>query len=552
MRIAVAQINYIVGDLRGNAKKIADALRRGKEDGVDVVICAEMALTGYPAKDLWLAPDFMDQTEEVLEELAAQCQGIACLVGAPQRNQQGVGKPLYNAAVLLEAGRVQVAAHKGLVPDYDVFDEYRYFEPGTAFTCLEFQGHKLAVTVCEDLWNTGSAPLYGRDPMASLRQQAPDLLVNMAASPFSVGHAEARQQVMKAQVEQAGVPLIYVNQVGAHTDLIFDGRSMVWQGWGQFYDELPAFEEAWRSYDLIDGIVHAVDPEIPPAPLSEVSDIALVHQALIMGMRDYFKKSGFKKALLGLSGGLDSAVVAALACEALGPDQVLCVLMPSAYSSDHSIKDAQDLVDNTGCASLIVPIAEPVQAFESVLEEAFEGRPADTTEENIQARSRGLILMALSNKLGHVLLNTSNKSEAAVGYGTLYGDMAGAISVIGDVFKTDVYRLAEYINREREIIPINTIRKPPSAELRPDQKDSDSLPEYAYLDAVLRAYIEENQCIESIKVTYGDGDAVDRIIALVDRAEFKRYQAPPTLRVSKKAFGSGRSMPLVMRRSSFD
>lgn len=548
MRIAVAQFNYIVGDLRGNAQKITEALRQGKDAGVDLLICAEMALTGYPAKDLWQAPDFIQETEEALQKLADACQGIACLVGAPQRNQQGSGKALYNAAMLLEDGRVQAAAHKGLVPDYDVFDEYRYFEPGTAFKCVDFRGYKLAVTVCEDLWNTGSEPLYGSDPMAMLREQSPDLLINLAASPFSVGHINLRQAVLKTHIELAGVPLIYVNQVGAHADLIFDGRSMVWQATGQLYDELPAFEEAWRVYDFRQGVLQAVEGSAAPGPLPALSDIASMHQALLLGIRDYFRKSGFKKALLGLSGGLDSAVVAALACEALGPSNVLCVLMPSSFSSAHSIQDAQDLVDNTGCESLTVPIAEPVQAFESVLAEAFEGRAADTTEENIQARSRGLILMALSNKLGHVLLNTSNKSEAAVGYGTLYGDMAGAISVIGDVFKTDVYRLAEYLNREQEIIPIHTIQKPPSAELRPDQKDSDSLPEYAFLDPVLRAYIEENQPLETIKATYGDAAAVDRIIGLVDRSEFKRYQAPPTLRVSKKAFGSGRSMPLVMRK----
>lgn len=548
MVISVAQLNYHVGNLRANANKIIHALDDAKRQGVDLLVCAEMALTGYSAKDLWLSPDFIAETEATLDELASKCEGIACLIGAPVINRSGVGKPLFNAAVLLENGQVSIAAIKGLVPDYDVFDEYRYFQPADQFSCVEFQGLKIAVTVCEDLWNIGNNPLYRTNPMDVLLQERPDLMINLAASPFASGHAERRQDVMRQHVKKAGIPLLYVNHVGANADLIFDGRSMAWSAAGEMLDELPAFKEST-------GLYHLMGTELVEAPSYEIGrmpnlvDIALVYQALILGIRDYFTKSGFNKAVLGLSGGLDSAVVAALACEALGSKNVLSVLMPSHYSSDHSVKDAKDLVANVGCESMIIPIHQPTEGFSKALGQTFKGLLADTTEENIQARTRAIILMAISNKFGHVLLNTSNKSEAAVGYGTLYGDMAGALSVIGDLFKTDVYRLADYINREREIIPINTIRKPPSAELRPDQKDSDSLPDYSYLDAVLRAYIEDNWSVSRIKEEYGKDEEVDRIIHMVDRAEFKRYQSPPTLRVSKKGFGPGRLMPLVMKKS---
>lgn len=549
MHIAIAQLNYHVGNLKHNSEKILAALHEGKSRGVDLMVFAEMALTGYPAKDLWVQPDFVREVEQALDRIAVSCVGIACLIGVPLPNRTGKGKPLFNAAVLLYDGRIQASASKGLIPDYDVFDEFRYFQPNEDFSCMEFQGLKLAVTVCEDLWYEHDHPerqsLYIQDPMEQLRSEEPDLLINIAASPFAVGHAESRQMIMHGHTLKSGLPLIYVNQVGAHADLIFDGRSMLWSADGKLLSELAAFKEEIVYFHFEKGaLIRDEDTEAKV----DLVDMALVHQALLLGIRDYFQKSGFKKAILGLSGGLDSAVVAALAIEALGAKNVLAVLMPSEYSSDHSLKDAWDLVENTGCESLLIPINQPVTAFEQVLSPAFAGRKPDTTEENIQARSRGLILMALSNKLGHVLLNTSNKSEAAVGYGTLYGDMSGAISVIGDLFKTDVYRLADYMNREQEIIPINTIRKPPSAELRPDQKDSDSLPDYPYLDAVLRAYVEENRSIQDIKAEWGDPLQVDRIIGMVDRAEFKRYQTPPTLRVSNKAFGPGRLMPLVMRK----
>lgn len=555
MIIAVAQLNFHIGNLYQNTEKIIGALRQGKERGADLVVFAEMALTGYPAKDLWLSEDFIGQTEAALQRIASHCIGIACILGAPIKNSSLHGKPLHNSAVLLENGQVRSVTHKGLVPDYDVFDEFRYFQPGERFDCVEYRGVRIALTICEDLWNVDTFALYPLDPMARLSEQKPDLMINIAASPFAMGHYEARMDVLRTHVLRHRIPLVYANQVGAQTDLIFDGRSLVLDAEGEILDELAAFDEDLRVYRFESGQLQrqGVQPEDTGGTRHSLSvdpndPIALVHQALILGIRDFFAKSGFRKAVLGLSGGLDSAVVAALACEALGPENVLAVLMPSVYSSDHSIKDAEDLAANTGCESLNIPIHLPALAFSDALTEIFKGLKADTTEENIQARTRAVILMALSNKFGHVLLNTSNKSESAVGYGTLYGDMAGSLSVIGDVYKTDVYRLAAYINREGEIIPAHTIEKPPSAELRPDQKDSDSLPDYPLLDTILRAYIEDNATVDRIKQAVGEPALVDRVIAMVDRAEFKRYQAPPTLRVSKKAFGPGRSMPLVAKK----
>lgn len=564
MLIAIAQLNYHIGNLRYNIDKIVRAIQEGKEHGADLVIFAEMALTGYPAKDLWLSPDFLHDCRQGLDEIAEHCQGIACIVGAPVKNPAAGGKPLYNAAVLLEGGRIRSVAHKGLLPDYDVFDELRYFQPGEQFTCVDFKGVRIALTICEDLWNVQmpiadafdlQGPLYPDDPMARLAEQKPDIIINIAASPFATQHFETRMEVLRTHVHRYRIPLIYVNQVGGNADLIFDGRSVVIDPNGQLEKELAAFDEDTVHIRLLPGGEIAPISErggavSDPLDAAAPDDITLVHQALLLGIRDYFRKSGFSKALLGLSGGLDSAVVAALACEALGPDQVVTVLMPSEFSSEHSLQDALDLVANTGCHHHIVPIHEPAAAFSAGLSALFAGLPLDATEENIQARTRAVILMALANKFGYTLLNTSNKSEAAVGYGTLYGDMAGAFSVIGDVYKTDVYRLANYLNRDREVIPVHTIVKPPSAELRPDQKDSDSLPPYTLLDTILRGYIEENQTLAEISDRVGDAALVDRITEMVDRAEFKRHQAPPVLRVSKKAFGPGRSMPLVAKKSN--
>lgn len=542
MKIALSQLNYHIGNFEQNNQKIIQAIQEAKAAGAALIVFAELAIGGYPAKDLLRNSSFLDQCEQSVREIAQACQGIACIIGAPVRNKDAEGKALYNTALLLENGEVKYTVKKSLLPDYDVFDEYRYFEPNKQVNCIQFHGKTIALTICEDLWDDDGPNSYVGDIMLELAKEQPDLIVNIAASPFSYTHFESRKNVLSRNVIKTNAPLIYVNQVGAHTDIIFDGRSLAFNKKAEIIEELEAFKEDMAYVELEKDLTAFEEHKTV-----NHSEISLIHQAIILGLKDYFQKSGFKKAVLGLSGGLDSALVAALACEALGSENVLSVLMPSVYSSDHSLKDALDLVKNTGCAHRIIPIKDIANAFEDSLAESFAGKSPDTTEENIQARTRGTLLMAMSNKFGHILLNTSNKSEAAVGYGTLYGDMAGSLSVIGDVYKTQAYQLANYINRDREIIPINTIVKPPSAELRPDQKDSDSLPPYDTLDAILFQLIEmEKSASELIHLGF-DEALVQRISKLLNNAEFKRFQAPPILRVSPKAFGSGRAMPLVAK-----
>lgn len=542
MVIALSQLNYRIGDFEGNTEKIIASIDEAKARGADLIVFAELAIGGYPAKDMLRSAPFLTACAASIERIATQCEGIACIIGAPVPNTTDSGKALFNAGLLLADGAVKQVVHKGLLPDYDVFDEYRYFEPARSFACLEVGGKRLALTICEDLWDTPDAKLYAQDPLGQLLPNKPDAIINIAASPFDAQHFDRRVGVLRAQVERSGLPLMYLNQVGAHTDIIFDGRSLVFGADGQLVDVLAGFAEDLRFYALEEG---ALKPMQAPVPDYDHSEISLIHQALVLGIRDYFQKSGFSKAVLGLSGGLDSAIVAALAVEALGADNVLAVLMPSVYSSDHSIADALELVKLTGCQHQIIPIKDVATAFDHTLAATFAGLHPDLTEENIQARIRGTLLMAISNKLGYVWLNTSNKSEAAVGYGTLYGDMAGALSVIGDVYKSQAYELARHINRNGVIIPVNTIEKPPSAELRPDQKDSDSLPEYDLLDAVLYQHIELEKGREQLIGIGFDPDLVNRVLSMVARAEFKRFQAPPTLRVSAKAFGPGRVMPVV-------
>ncbi len=542
MIIALAQLNYHIGNFEQNTTKIIKTIHDAKDQGADVVVFAELAIGGYPAKDLLQSRAFLDACQTSILKIAAHCQGIACIIGAPIPNTSGQGKALFNAALFLSDGQVQQIVRKGLIPDYDVFDEYRYFQPAGEFACVHYRGSKIALTICEDLWNAAEPKLYRRNPIAQLLEENPDVIINIAASPFSYNHLSERLRVLQAHAKNSHLPLLYLNQVGAHADIIFDGRSIILSSEGEVVDMMASFSEDLKCYELNDGklsALHAVG--IPQRPL----DTPLIHQALLLGIRDYFMKSGFKKAVVGLSGGIDSAVVAALACEALGPENVTAILMPSVYSSEHSIADALDLVSNTGCLHEIIPIQPIADTFNQSLSAAFKNLPSDITEENIQARIRGTLLMAFSNKLGYILLNTSNKSEAAVGYGTLYGDMSGALGVIGDVYKTQVYKLANYINRDGEIIPKNTIIKPPSAELRPGQKDSDSLPAYELLDSMLFQYIENGKSPEEIIHLGFDESLVKLVLRLVDRAEFKRFQSPPILRVSNKAFGVGRAMPLV-------
>ncbi|MEM6378326.1 MAG: NAD+ synthase [Bacteroidota bacterium] len=540
MKISIAQLNYHIGNFEGNRDKMIAAVEEAKGQGADIVVFGELSVCGYPPRDFLEFDDFIKRCESIVHEMAQHAKDIAIVLGAPSRNPVTEGKDLFNSAWFLADGEVKQLAHKALLPTYDIFDEYRYFEPCTVFKIVKYRGKRIALTVCEDIWNVGNEnPLYTICPMDEMMPQHPDFIINISASPFSYNHAAERIHILKANVARYGLPMFYCNHVGAQTEVIFDGGSLVASPDGTIYDEMPYFEEAIQTYEL--DKVSAGREET--TQLKE--KMALIHDALVLGVRDYFGKLGFKKAILGLSGGIDSALTCVIAARALGAENVYAVLMPSQFSSDHSIKDAKDLAENLGCPYDVIPIQEPYEAFLNTLKPKFEGLSFNITEENIQARSRGIILMALSNKFGHIVLNTSNKSEAAVGYGTLYGDMCGGLSVIGDVYKTEVFELCRWINRDEEVVPENTITKPPSAELRPDQKDSDSLPPYEELDEVLFQYIEKRQGPNEI-IAMGMNEAlVKRTLRLVNINEFKRYQTAPMLRVSSKAFGMGRRMPIV-------
>ncbi len=543
MKIALAQLNYHIGNFESNTDKIINSILKAKEQKADLVLFSEMAVSGYPPRDFLEFNDFVDQCGESVNKIAEHCDSIAAIVGLPTYNNGAKGKPLFNSAAFIYNNKVQSLTNKTLLPNYDIFDEYRYFEPNNEFKVIEFNGHKLALTICEDLWNVQDNPLYITNPMDELIGFNPDMIINIAASPFNYHQTKIRKEILKKNALQYKLPLFYVNHVGAQTELLFDGGSLVMDSDGTLVDELNYFEEDFKIFDT-DKIS---DKQYPDYQTDEKSEIASIHDALVMGIRNYFEKLGFSKAILGLSGGIDSALTAALAAEALGADNVYNVLLPSKYSSDHSINDSLKLVENLGMPYDIISIEEAVSAFENTLSVYFKGLPVNITEENIQARARGVILMALSNKFGYILLNTSNKSEAAVGYGTLYGDMNGGLSVIGDVYKTQAYELSRYINRNGEIIPENIITKPPSAELRPDQKDSDSLPDYDILDEILYQYIEKRQGPKEIVAMGFDKALVDRILKLVNTNEYKRYQTPPMLRISTKAFGMGRRLPIVAK-----
>jgi NAD+ synthase (glutamine-hydrolysing) len=542
MKIALAQINYHIGHFESNERKVHAAIERAREGGAELVVFSELAVSGYPPRDFLEFDDFIQKCLQSIENIARSCKGIAAIIGGPSPNPEIKGKRLFNTAFFLQDGKVKSKYYKGLLPNYDVFDEYRYFEPSTAFDIIHFNGKRFAVTICEDLWNIGDDPLYRINPMDELFKQQPDLIINIAASPFHYSQAENRKKVLQQNVEKYKLPLLYINHVGAQTELLFDGGSLVFNSSGILVDELKYFEEDFKIIDT------SQIEEIYKTPLRAKSvKIELIHVALIMGIKNYFEKLGFKKAILGLSGGIDSAVTLVLAVGALGSENVRAVLLPSRYSSEHSVNDAVQLVKNLNVSYDIISIEDAFQSFERTLAPLFSNLPADLTEENIQARVRGTILMGLSNKYGYILLNTSNKSEAAVGYGTLYGDMNGGLSVLGDVYKTEVFEMARYINREKEVIPVNTILKPPSAELRPDQRDSDSLPEYDLLDKILYNYIELRIGPKELIARGFEEKAVKNVLRLVNTSEYKRHQTPPILRVSQKAFGMGRKMPIVAK-----
>ncbi len=543
MKITLAQLNYHIGNFEGNFQSIQKAIEQAKADGADIVLFGELAVCGYPPRDFLEFEDFIKQGQEVVERVKAISQGIAVVLGAPSVNPVVEGKDLYNSAYFIADGEIKAVVHKTLLPTYDIFDEYRYFEPNTEFKVVEYKGKKIAITICEDIWNIGNEnPLYKVCPMDELMPQQPDFMLNLSASPFDYDHADSRIAVLKANCERYQVPIFYCNHVGSQTEVVFDGGSLIMSPNGSVFDEMTYFEEQSKTYDL-----EAVESYNGQDNGQEKDRIALIHAAIVLGIKDYFGKLGFKKAILGLSGGIDSAVTLELAARALGSENVRAVLMPSKYSSDHSVNDSIELAENLGCPYDIISIQDVFDQYLTTLGPTFEGTEENVTEENIQARIRGNYLMAISNKFGYIVLNTSNKSEAAVGYGTLYGDMCGGISVIGDVYKTDVYALARYANRNGEVMPENIITKPPSAELRPDQKDSDSLPDYDILDKVLFEYIEHRKGPKELVAMGFEKALVDRILRLVNMSEYKRYQTPPMIRISPKAFGMGRRMPIVAK-----
>lgn len=545
MKIALAQQNYHIGNFSSNTAKIISAIERAKAEAVELIVFPELAVCGYPPLDFLEIKDFIQKCEDAIQQIAQACVGIGAIVGAPRVNPEIEGKYLFNSAFLLHNGDVQGISDKTLLPNYDVFDEYRYFESNRRFEVLYFQGKKIALTICEDLWDVEDDLMYVRWPMDELVKQSPDVIINIAASPFSEHHALARKKVLRHNALKYNLPIIYVNHVGAQTELVFDGGSMVMNRKGRLVCELAYFKEDYRVIEL-DWVNTAKSFHVDADEhMFRENGIERIHDAIILGIRDYFGKQNFKKAILGLSGGVDSALVYALAAEALGAENVLGVLMPSPYSSQHSIDDSLKLAENLGAKTIKLPIHQPFESIKESLSEQFAGLEENVAEENIQSRLRGVLLMAMSNKFGYILLNTSNKSELAVGYGTLYGDMCGGLSVIGDLYKTRVYELCRYINRRKEIIPEHILTKAPSAELRPNQKDTDSLPEYDILDSLLEAYIEKQSGPETLIKMGFDEVLVHRVLKMVNTNEYKRFQTAPILRVTSKAFGLGRRMPIV-------
>ncbi len=543
MKIALAQINTTVGDFAGNLERILRFARTAKERGADLVVFPELALCGYPPRDLVERPDFIRRSEEEMARLAGLLPDIAALVGYVRHSKIEKGKPVADAAALVHSGRVVLDYAKMLLPFYDVFDESRYFEPGNAAGVYEFRGTPLGVTVCEDIWNDKhfwNKQLYTRDPAEETVRAGARVLLNIASSPFNTEKIQFRAAMLQKLATHHNVPVVYVNHVGGNDQLVFDGSSMAFDSSGRMAARAKSFEEDLVIFDIATG-----EGEIHDGPDSEIEAVS---QALMLGTRDYVAKCGFKKAIVGLSGGIDSSLVATIAADALGPENVMGVSMPGPYSSSGSIRDAQRLADNLKIDLRVIPINSIFESYLTTLDSAFGEVPRDVTEENIQARIRGNILMALSNKLGSLVLSTGNKSELAVGYCTLYGDMAGGLAVIGDVPKMMVYDLAHYANRHGERIPAACLVKPPSAELRPNQTDQDTLPAYDVLDVILKAFIEENLCGQEIAAQYQlDPELVRQTIRRVNAAEYKRQQAAPAVKVTAKAFGIGRRFPIAQK-----
>ena len=543
MKIGLAQINTIVGDMAGNRARILDSYRELVAAGAEVVVYPELVTTGYPPRDLLFKTRFVDNNLLSLEKIAAEIGTVPALVCFVEKNPAEKGRRFFNAAAWCERGKVRQVARKTLLPTYDVFDEDRYFESTDEPTIIRWKGWRFGVTICEDIW-TGpiveTSRHYDSDPLAFFEGADVDMILNLSASPWHYGKDSTRQAIVRSAALRTAKPIVYVNAVGGNDELIFDGHSMVMSGSGELLCGLDPFREHLQVFD-VDGLEKEVSPEFQRDSLADIND------ALVLGLRDYAHKSGFRKALLGLSGGIDSALTATIAAEALGPENVIGISLPSAISSEHSKDDARRLAENLGIQYNTLPINKVVEAAMETLQPLFGDMQADVTEENVQARARGLLLMAVSNKFGALLLTTGNKSEVSVGYCTLYGDMAGGLAVISDLPKTRVYALTHWINRKREIIPWNTIKKAPSAELRPDQKDEDSLPPYHILDAILKRYIEEGQSSAEIIEAGFIADVVNDVIPKVDLNEYKRKQAAPGLKITPLAFGVGRRIPIVQK-----
>jgi NAD+ synthase (glutamine-hydrolysing) len=540
MKISLAQINPTVGAFKENVQKICTFIERAKDKGADLVIFPEMSIIGYPPKDFLERPRFVMDNLMALDELVKKIpRGIAAIVGFVDKNPGKTGKPLSNAAAFISNGRIESRHYKSLLPTYDVFDEERYFEPTHTVSPVQFCGKRLGITICEDVWSQEvlARPLYKVNPVESLFEQGVDIIVNISASPFEVGKVEKRYKLLSQQASKYNVPFIYVNQVGGNDDLIFDGNSVVFNHEGKIAAQAKDFDEDLLTVDF--------EQTLRASSSRGSSPVETVYKALVLGLKDYVRKCGFKDVVIGLSGGIDSAVTAALAAHAIGKDHVIGVTMPSQFSSQGSVDDARRLAENLGIQFKIISIKEWFDTCTETLKDEFKGLPFDTTEENLQARIRGEILMALSNKYGYLVLSTGNKSELAVGYCTLYGDMCGGMAVLSDVPKIMVYDLAKYINREKEIIPQSSIDKPPSAELKLDQIDQDSLPPYEILDGILKSYIEELKDAKEIIAMGYDESVVREVIKKVDRNEYKRKQAAPGLKVTSKAFGTGRRMPIA-------
>ncbi|HEU4902253.1 MAG TPA: NAD+ synthase [Flavisolibacter sp.] len=623
MKIYLAQQNYHIGNFEANTQKIIDGINKAKAEGADLVLFSELCICGYPPRDFLEFHDFINQCYAAIDKVKEYADTVGVLIGSPARNPRKEGKELFNAAFFLYEKEIRAEIHKTLLPTYDVFDENRYFEPAFEWKCIPFKGKKLAVTICEDIWNLGDNPLYRQTPMEVLVKEKPDVMLNLSASPYNYAQDTVRNSIVKAHVEKYRIPMLYCNTVGSQTEIVFDGGSLVYDAQGNKVKEMKYFEEDYFLYSLpqtpsregeqpshkgqlkqdtpikmetslsensseekllqkelskantASTESEAAQPGHSPlggqggfsgsggayyysaadvgkgsdiiAYLTDDKNIGEIYRALVLGIRDYFQKMGFKKATLGSSGGIDSAVVQALAVEALGKENVHVLLMPSQYSSSHSVSDAEQLSKNLDNRYDVLAIKDIYDSFLSTLKPVFGDLPFSVAEENIQSRVRGNLLMAVANKFGYILLNTSNKSELATGYGTLYGDMAGGLSVLGDVYKMQVYALARYINRHSEIIPEHILVKAPSAELRPGQKDSDSLPEYDILDRVLYNYIELRQGPKEIIAQGYDPALVARTLRLVNLNEYKRNQFCPIIRVSSKAFGVGRRLPIVAK-----